>query len=424
MPTGQCPGTTRSNAVCSVCSSPACNSGFYQKLCSLSTDTKCEPYTQCLDGKFLRNRGLTNDGVCQACTRCEDFGLTTLAACSQYADTLCSGTPCSGASPCVNTADRSSFCNWDELGTNQATRTTSGVCGRCPDGYSSDGMYCYECPSTKTCSRTGAVRCTGEVRLGFEPWCYGEYAAPTGAACPVTEVPTRIVTRSTFIQPGGNCAPYFRCKPGYFKRFYTTGQVDCEACETPGRVPANFAWFSDGLSPNDPRSCLYECSGLASWPTGVCTTLPSLSYIPKNAQGQYDAGGGAPSACPTGTTSQLGKAVAESDCKSCQSPLNSLGDPCGSWTCPLGQDKLGDDCYNPFQCPSSMVGYTYATISQRCVPTALPWQKAGYQKISVGQTGVGGVAVALVPSSFSLPENVVSIIPASLWHDKNMILVW
>ena len=412
MPPGQCSGSTGSNSVCAVCKSLACNAGYYQRPCSLNTDTACVPYTQCNAGYTLWNRGLTSDGVCQPCTVCSTYGLATAAACSQYADTLCSGASCSGASPCTNTPDRNFFCNMDLRGAQKVQLTDPGVCGMCPDGYSSDGMYCYECPSTKTCSRTGAVLCAGEVSPGYEPWCYGEYAQPSGAACPVPNDQTRIVTRSTFIQPNGNCAPYFRCKAGYFKHFNSIGQVFCDACDAT-TLPVNFAWFSDGLSPNDPLSCVSECAGASSWPDGACFALSSVSYIPANAQGYYDDGTGAPKPCPSRTTSAPGRTVSASGCKPCTNPQGSLGDPCDAWTCPmvLGSQlqKIGDACYDPFQCPLSMVGYSYDMISGKCMPTPLPWQGAGYQKLSLTQVNSLIVNVVLVNSNWALPESVTAV---------------
>jgi hypothetical protein len=108
--------------------------------------------------------------------------------------------------------------------------------------------------------------------------------------------------------------------------------------------------------------------------------VASGTYIPANAQGFYDDGSGVQRPCPAGRTALPGKAISEADCKDCVSPLNSLGDPCGEWTCKLGWSKLGDNCFDPNLCISS-VGYSYADVSGRCVPTALPWQPAGYEKI-------------------------------------------
>lgn len=400
MPPGQCPGNTLRDAACVVCRSVACPFGTYQRACSLYNDTSCAPYTQCAPGQAtLRNRGLANDGVCQNCTNCSAYGLRTELGCSQYQDTLCDGGACSGASPCVNLPDRNFFCNLDGFGAARASRTTAGVCGMCPDGYSSDGLYCYECPWARTCSQTGAVQCQGQVAVGAEPWCDGEYAQPTGAACPFTADPTRIVTRSTFLRPNGNCAPYFGCAPGYFKHFSSIGLVTCDACDTHD-IPVNYAWFSNGLSSNDPASCLYECVGRQAWPSGGCYAVNQTSYIPKNAAGYFDDGSGVAKACPIGWTSQAGLATSAADCAQCYAPPNTLGDPCYAWTCQPGLLLRGGLCFDPGQCPSPTVGYT--TVKGACVATGLPWNQPGYQKtqgtpgatpdvlVSQGGPGVAG----------------------------------
>jgi hypothetical protein len=415
MPAGQCPGTTYSDAVCVVCSSLACPAGSYQRACSLNNNTACVPYTQCRANQTLRNRGVASDGVCQACTNCSAYGLKTAGNCSQYQDSWCSGAACSGASPCQNLADRNLFCSWDGLGTQQAALATPGVCGLCPDGYSSDGVYCYECPHGTTCSRTGQALCAGEVAIGYEPWCFGQYAQPTGAACPVAPDPTRIVTHSTFVQPNGNCAPYFACAPGYFKHFSTVGQVFCDPCDVT-LLPANFSWFSQGLSVNDPRSCTIDCIGRASWPDGGCAAQFSAYYIPDNAQGEYDDGTGVLQACPNGMTSAARKAVSAADCVACSAPPGTVGDPCEAWTCPLGVSKIGDWCFDPAQCPinpAGLVGYSYDPISGDCLATPLPWQPAGYLKAQSAQGLSANASLARV--NFSLPANVVLAIQASGW---------
>ena len=391
MPPGQCPGNTLANSVCVVCRSLSCPFGTYQRPCSMYNDTSCVPYTQCVPGRTtLRNRGLANDGVCLNCTNCSAYGLETVSSCSQYLDTLCNGTACSGASPCANLVDRNFFCSLDAIGGAQANRTTRGVCGMCPDGYSSDGLYCYECPGGKTCSRDGAVQCQGVVQLGLEPGCFGEYAQPTGALCPYSTDPARVVTRSTFLRPNGNCAPYFSCAPGYFKHFGSTGLVTCDTCNNNAK-PTYYAWFSSGLSFNDPFSCLYECAASPSWPDGGCTGVDLTRYVPRNLAGFYDDGSGAMKACPGGWTSQPGLATAATDCVQCYAPERTLGDQCHDWTCPFGQLQRGGRCFDPAECPLSMVGYT--KVLGACVSTGLPWQPAGYQKTQAAAGATPDVVV-------------------------------
>ena len=419
MPPNQCPGNTARNSECVVCQSLPCPFGTYQRACSMYNDTSCVEYTQCVPGRTtLRNRGLTNDGVCQNCTNCSAYGRGTAANCSQYRDTLCNGTACSGESPCVNSADQNFFCNMDAFGAARASRTTQGVCGLCPDGYSSDRLFCYECPGGKTCSRDGAVRCQGQVRLGLEPWCYGEYAQPTGDACPYSADSTRVVTRSTFLRPNGNCAPYFRCAPGYFKHFASTGLVTCDACES-NVIPVNFAWFSDGLSINDPFSCMYECAARSSWPSGACSLVNTTTYIPNNPTGFYDDRSGAMKPCPIGSTSPAGLATSVADCARCHAPGNTLGDPCQAWTCPSGGQQRGGLCFDPGDCPSQMIGYT--RVLGACVATALPWQPPGYQKPQAATPGAPAeVLVARVESGVAQDD----MVSAAVQDASNRTLVF
>ena len=335
------------------------------------------PYTQCIPGKTtLRNRGVSHDGVCETCTNCSAYGLGTLSGCSQYQDTLCNGTVCSGSTPCVNQPDRNFYCNMDSYGSAQASRSTQGVCGRCPDGYSSDGLYCHECPSGVTCNRVGEMLCQGEVDVGKEPYCNGEYAQPTGNICNISHNPTQIVTHSTFLRPNGTCAPYFRCIPGYYKQFTSTGRAVCEPCD-PSGMTGNFGWFSGGLSANDPGSCFLECTKRTIWPDGQCVGVDMISYVPGNAFGFYDDGR-VISRCPPRSTSQANVAVSAADCAPCFAPDGTLGDPCDAWTCQTGFTKIGGTCIDPGRCPFPEVGYT--KLFGLCVPTTLPWQKPGYKK--------------------------------------------
>jgi len=325
------------------------------------------------------------------CTNCSAYGLKTILNCSQYQDTLCSGVPCSAASPCSNQADRSFYCDFGTYGSQYVNSTSQGVCGMCPFGYSSDGMFCYECPRLKTCNRLGDVWCKGEVSLGLEPGCYGDFAQPTGNLCPLPTDPTnaRIVTRSTFWKPDGVCAPYFQCISGYFKHFYAVGNAECEPCTSTSALPLNFVWFSQGLSFNDPYSCMMGCNGVDAWPDGNCSRAFATTYVPSHPSGFYDDGTGTDKPCNSGFTSLANMATSINDCKSCFVFSDTLSDPCGEWTCQYGQIKKGDRCYDPTQCPDSM-GYKYA-LNGFCSLISLPWQKPGWTKTITG--AVSGVNV-------------------------------
>lgn len=116
-------------------------------------------------------------------------------------------------------------------------------------------------------------------------------------------------------------------------------------------------------------------------------------------------------------TSEQGKAIALSYCQGCRAPPDSLGDQCGQWTCKLGWNKIGDACFDPLQCPT-LEGYSYAPVSGACVPSALPWQARGYQRLSLDQ----GVAVARENSTVVAPENARIVIEASFFYVVGMCI--
>ena len=118
----------------------SCPSTSYQQPCNITQDTACVPYTQCKVGvTTLRNRGFYSDGVCLPCTNCKASRLTQIGNRTQYADTVCCGGACSGASPCANLVDWNSYCDFTALGLAWANLT----------GYSSNGLECFACPNVE-----------------------------------------------------------------------------------------------------------------------------------------------------------------------------------------------------------------------------------------------------------------------------------
>ena len=364
----QCPGTTQSDVYCQRCTDLSCSYGFYEQPCNQTQNTQCLQYTQCPSGKYLAARTSTSDGACVACTSCALFNLTQLVACSVYDDTVCGGKKCNQSSPCPSNF----FCN--PLGS---------TCGRCPDGFSSDGMTCFPCPSLYTCNRLGAIQCIGELAIGYEPGCYGRYTALKGT-CPFNATGNRIPTHSTFVNPNGNCLPYFDCPAGFYKLFSATGMVTCSACTN--IPPVSWKFLSQGLTHNDPTSCLLECAQISTWPAGTCSYTASLQY---NAEAYY-AGN---NRCPIGQTAQPNASSSITDCLACQSSSFILGDPCYVWVC-NGNNMVrrGNKCYSATSCPSAIGYYQSLSISNLCVPMQLPWQPQGQQRIGTA------VSSSLAPS--------------------------
>ena len=146
-----CPGTTSSNVYCQTCQDQklACESGTFKVPCTSTVDTRCQAFTTCNAGYYLTGYSLTSDGSCAKCTDCAALGLTTAVACSSNRNTLCSGTGCNTSAPCISDGNSNYFCSFD----------TGGMCGRCPRGYSSDGMDCSECQRDRTCNYMGSEFC-------------------------------------------------------------------------------------------------------------------------------------------------------------------------------------------------------------------------------------------------------------------------
>ena len=376
IPSNQCPGNTYADVLCRRCTDLSCAYGFYEQNCNQTQDKQCVAYTKCPAGQYLTSRSATSDGTCVTCTACSSTpGLSTLAPCAAYTDTVCGGIRCNQSNPCA----ANYFCN-----------PISSTCGRCPDGYSSDGLACIACPRLYTCNRLGAIQCSWELPPGAEPGCYGRYAAYK-ADCPFTIIANRVPTRGTFVNPNGNCAPYFDCIPGYYKLFGATGTLTCDLCtNTP---PVNWAYFSQGLAPNDPTSCLLECAQLSTWPGGTC----SLTSTPQTNAEAYYAG---TTRCPLGFTSQPNAAQSLSDCLPCPTSSAILGDPCYAWTC-NGNNMVrrGNKCYSVSLCPSP-IGY-YQDLTGACIAMPLPWQPQGNLRT--------GVSLAYYPATGGAALNITSL---------------
>jgi len=378
----QCPGTTYSNVYCVRCTDLSCAAGYYEQDCNATQDKRCVQYTQCPAGKYLSGRSATSDGTCTTCTNCTKSSLSTLLTCSAYVDSVCGGVRCNQSNPCP----KNYFCN-----------PIGSTCGRCPDGYSGDGLTCLPCPPLYTCDILGNIQCIGEVQIGYEPGCYGRYVSGKGT-CPYNLTQNIIPIHSTFVNPGGKCLPYFDCQPGFYRLFSATGTLTCDLCtNTP---PTGWKFFSQGLTPNAPTSCLLECAQLSQWPAGTC----SYTLLPTSNQEGFYAD---TTPCDPGKTSQPQSALVASDCLSCPSFPNMLGDPCGSWQCNgVDLQRRGDKCYSISLCPST-IGY-YQDINGICIPMILPFQPQGNQRLGTTVSFSSSNGKQLNTTSFSLQGQICS----------------
>ena len=111
--------------------------------------------------------------------------------------------------------------------------------------------------------------------------------------------------------------------------------------------------------------------------------------------------------CDPGKTSQPQAALVASDCLSCPSFPNMLGDPCGSWQC-NGNDleRRGNKCYSLSLCPST-IGY-YQDINGLCVPMILPFQPQGNQRLGTTVSYSPSNGKQLNTTSFSLQGQICS----------------
>ena len=189
-----------------------------------------------------------------------------------------------------------------------------------------------------------------------------------------------LVSRSNYIQPL-SCAPvYFACQAGYYLDFASTGVVDCLACNA--TYPSLAVFVSQGLTTNDPTSCLWDCNQqLATYNSGACKSRNRLQ-TPTNPPGMYGINASLQQ-CPLGYTSQQANALVIADCLKCTNvpaTANALQSATCDFTCASGT-KRGSRCVLPVNCPSSTQGVSESTGT--CAYTTLPWQPSGQAKAGI-----------------------------------------
>lgn len=317
-----------------------------------------------------------------------------MANCSGGFNTVCKGMACNASVPCTGLfcdypADNITGCqvSWQDSSTPSAflciKPKTQGICVPCPPGWSAAGAYCQPCSTGMSCDVMGRATCSGECSPGAFPICDATTGASTCAACNLNAVGIaaahQTVTRGGVLSRADLCGAYFQCSVGYYLYASANYTLQCFACQLPETFVSKFEFVSGGLTYGDPYSCAYR---------------PAVLRAYANVPGFY----GAPAAsCPSGSTSERGRAATVADCVPCQNaPVNGRIDPmsfvCGI-QCNQGYTRVGEACVSPtrFQCPVA----GYALSGGQCISVSLPWS-------AVGWSGVEG-SVSFTVSTWSLP---------------------
>ena len=378
----QCPGTDYTANSCLTCDKGACPAGQYRTGCGGYNNSYCVAYRSCLSNQYLEDETSTQDGVCRDCTVCPS-GLERLRDCSRYEDTVCRGDSCGTRTPCPRrtTQNTSSyFCDYAQV-------NDRFFCGVCPPGYDSDGQYCLECPRGVSCDRVGQPVCRGQCKPGFLTTCGTLWSIGYAECDTPCEVPsdngTRRAWRGSYVPAEArDCATYFLCRPGYYKKFSTGGTVECNDCTERRPTKGQYdLWVTSGLSIGDGTSCLWECDRrLARWNGTTCVPRAGGKGA-ENAAG-YWAGG----ACGLGKTSEALTAVSAAECLDCKPLIGDsmqwlgLTKEC-AWECTRSNAlKRGGACVvRRTDCLAE--GWSRDLGDPLfCVATSFPWNRPGYAK--------------------------------------------
>ena len=422
----QCLGSETVENQCMVCSvvppGGECLYSQYRAGCEGYTNTHCIPFTVCGAGMYLSGESRVQDGVCVACTSCEALGLTVLQACRTYDDAVCKLGSCNSVTPCVTPVGLEArmrlYCDY--------TRgEMSAYCGLCPSGYDSNGQFCLECPRGKTCNRVGGVECQGQCGAGLESVCEVEFTGgyawcETPCVQAIVADATKLVTRGTHVRPDtGRCDTYLQCAPGYYKVVRSTGIIDCVQCFKYGVFTSLMRWVTEGLSIGDRESCLWECKrelALKRPFRGECElqTGRSDAGSARNIEGWWGIPGSMQT-CGYGKTSEAATTLVASECLACPIPPKDAewvwnSQSC-EWACVgQGTTRLGGACVSKRAVCEGVAGFVQVGgVAQGCVPTAFPWNQAGYYKLGwlAPVLGVGGGGVS--PAGSGIFQDGVSV---------------
>ena len=363
------------------CKASSCPTGTYTTGCDEFLTPICQACPSCPSGTWNSGCGGSTPGTCTKCNACPK-GSSLLAACSALADTKCTGIAC--------TTQNTSVC--EELFCNTNVESNVGRCALCPTGWLASGLACTPCPKGQSCNEKGVPLCGGDCSAKFYPRCELESNFVECLPCTESLPNNSVSTRGGVLDRPDACSTYITCNTGYVLTYNQNDVLDqfnltCTPCLVAEAGTPTF--LSNGLTPGDPYSCLYD---LAVGAKQQNASTNSIGYW-----GNYS------NTCPDGMSSSAGQAPDASFCVTCPSFTPYAADPTW-WTyncefiCLAKYNKIGQSCI-PTIVPACGPGtVTVSTIPEvTCRSTPLPWNSPGYATLS---DAYGTVVVSVVESTY------------------------
>ena len=351
------------------------------------------------------------------------------AACGILSDTVCVGAVCNSTSGCGPlfcsynvTSTPNCLYGWSDFSDSKTflckTSPTSGVCQRCPPGWTASGAYCVECQLGWSCDAAGVPLCEGQCASGSWPTCDPStgYATCTQCSSNATALglQKRILTRGGVLDAPELCEAYFQCQTGYYLTSTSDKtQLTCLPCTIPERNPGQWTMRSQGLTFGDAFSCMYAAE----------ETLNA-----SNALGAY---GDLQTSCPEGGFTSRPKAAATvAGCVACPNAPTGGHFASGRFDCTTecgGQYvRRGEACVHSDRSLIKCDG-------DGCDGSHMPWNDPGSMVVSRPQWAVaaetavveaadlsGGVSAAgtLYLSGIALCDKIKATIDLGYVQDK------
>ena len=244
---------------------------------------------------------------------------------------------------------------------------------------------CLECPRGYTCDRVGRVSCRGQCGAGKQSGCdvqFGLGYATCTRDCTLPSLNSRIPWRGSYEGAvGEDCATYFLCQPGFYKKYGSGGSISCEPCN-PSLKPDRAVWVTEGLSVGDDASCLWECRPeLATASVSLpCVLKPGRENgAMQNAAGSWMNADGVGGVCGLGKTSQALAAMTPEECLACEPLVRDVmrwkdrTDQCEFECLDARATKSGSVCV-----PERVLCRGEGLVG--CAPLAYPWNTPGFYK--------------------------------------------